>query len=120
MDAMRLVPIGLAVVVAAGLGFGVGLHIFPASVYTVMGPAALWAFGIALVMPGTTTSALAKFATIAGAASALTGFLQVGGGLAGSAIAALVFRDPFLALTVVMPGMAALAALVHVGLAPRR
>ncbi len=120
MDAKRLVPIGLAVVVAAGLGFGVGLHIFPASVYTVMGPAALWAFGIALVMPGTTTSALAKFATIAGAASALTGFLQVGGGLAGSAIAALVFRDPFLALTVVMPGMAALAALVHVGLAPRR
>jgi DHA1 family bicyclomycin/chloramphenicol resistance-like MFS transporter len=120
IDAMRLVPVGLAVVVAAGLGFGIGLQVFPASVYTVMGPAALWAFGIALVMPGTTTSALAGFASIAGAASALTGFFQVGGGLAGSAVAALAFRDPFLALTVVMPGMAALAALAHLGLAPRR
>jgi DHA1 family bicyclomycin/chloramphenicol resistance-like MFS transporter len=117
MDALRLVPVGLLLVVAAGLGFGIGLRVFSPSVLSVMGPAALWAFGIALVMPGTTTSAMAGFAAIAGAASALTGFLQVGGGLAGSAVAALVFRDPFLALTVVMPSMAALAALVHMGLA---
>lgn len=120
MDALRLVPIGLLLVVAAGLGFGIGLRVFPASVLAVMGPASLWAFGIALLMPGTTTSALAGFAAIAGAASALTGFLQVGGGLAGSAVAALVFRDPFVALTVVMPSMAALAALVHWGLAARK
>jgi DHA1 family bicyclomycin/chloramphenicol resistance-like MFS transporter len=120
MDALRLVPIGLLLVVAAGLGFGIGLRVFPASVLAVMGPASLWAFGIALLMPGTTTSALAGFAAIAGAASALTGFLQVGGGLAGSAVAALVFRDPFVALTVVMPSMAALAALVHWGLAVRK
>ena len=58
------------------------------------------------------------FPTIAGAAAALTGFLQIGGGLAGSAVAALLFRDPFVALTSVLPGMAALAALVHLALQP--
>src|SRR5215217_4633293 len=81
---------------------GAGPHLLPTGIATVMGPAAPWAFGIALLMPGTTTSALASFASIAGAASALTGFLQVGGGLASTAVAALVFRDPFLVLTIVM------------------
>ena len=118
-NSMRLVPAGLIIIVIAGCGFGAGLHLLPTGIATVMGPAALWAFGIALLMPGTTTTALAGFASIAGAASALTGFLQVGGGLAGTAVAALVFRDPFLALTIVMPGMAALAGLVYVGLAAR-
>jgi len=118
-NSMRFVPAGLIILVIAGFGFGAGLHLLPTGIATVMGPAALWAFGIALLMPGTTTSALAGFASIAGAASALTGFLQVGGGLAGTAVAALVFRDPFLVLTIVMPGMAALATLVYVGLAAR-
>ena len=54
---------------------------------------------------------------MAGAAAALTGFLQIGGGLAGSGVAAL-FRDPVVALTSVLPGMAALAAFVHFGLQP--
>ena len=88
------------------------------SFISVMGPVAIWAFGVALIMPGTTTSALAGFPTMAGAAAALTGFLQIGGGLAGSGVAALLFRDPFVALTSVLPGMAALAALVHLALQP--
>jgi DHA1 family bicyclomycin/chloramphenicol resistance-like MFS transporter len=119
VDSMRLIPIGLILVAVAGLGFGIGLRLLPTSLVTVMSPAAIWAFGIALLMPGTTTSALAGFASIAGAASALTGFLQVGGGLAGSAVAALLFRDPFVALTTILPGMALLAIIVHFGLAPR-
>src|SRR3954467_6657960 len=44
--------------------------------------------------------------------------LQIGGGLAGSGVAAVFFRDPFVALTSVLPGMAALAALVHFALQP--
>ena len=55
---------------------------------------------------------------MAGAAAALTGFLQIGGELAGSGVAALFFRDPFVALTSVLPGMAGLAALVHFALRP--
>src|SRR3954470_3260147 len=45
--------------------------------------------------------------------------LQIGGGLAGSGVAAVFFRDPFVALTSVLPGMAALAALVHLAVRPQ-
>src|SRR3954453_21552004 len=111
--ATRSIPLGVLLGVAAGLWFAIGLRLVRPSFVSVMGPVAAWAFGVALIMPGTTTSALAGFPTIAGAAAALTGFLQIGGGLAGSGVAAVFFRDPFVALTSVVPGMAALAALVH-------
>ncbi|MBP2230973.1 DHA1 family bicyclomycin/chloramphenicol resistance-like MFS transporter [Azospirillum agricola] len=114
VDARRLIPAGLALVLLGALGFAVGLRLLPPSLATVMGPAALWAFGIALVMPGATSDALAGYPTIAGAASALTGFLQIGGGLAGSTAAALLFANPFVALTDVIPGMAVLAVIAHV------
>jgi MFS transporter, DHA1 family, multidrug resistance protein len=116
--ATRLIPFGVVLGVAAGLWFAIGLRLVRPSFVSVMGPVAAWAFGVALIMPGTTTSALAGFPTIAGAAAALTGFLQIGGGLAGSGLAALFFRDPFVALTSVLPGMAGLAALVHLALRP--
>jgi MFS transporter, DHA1 family, multidrug resistance protein len=118
IPAMRLVPIGIALGVVAGLWLAIGLRLVGQSFVNVMGPVAAWAFGVALIMPGTTTSALAGFPTIAGAAAALTGFLQIGGGLAGSGMAALFFHDPF-ARTNVLPGMAALAALVHFALQPK-
>lgn len=119
-DATRLIPVGLAFVAAGGIGFGVGLRVMPPSVVTIMGPTALWAFGIALVMPGTTSTAMAGFPRIAGAASALIGFMQIGGGLLGSAMAALLFADPFAAATVIMPGMAVVAVLSHALLSRRR
>jgi DHA1 family bicyclomycin/chloramphenicol resistance-like MFS transporter len=94
--------------------FGIGLRFVQPSLVTVMGPVAIWAFGNALIIPGATTGALAGFGSIAGAASALTGFLQIGGGLAGSAIGALLFPDPFTALTTVVPTMAVLALVAYV------
>jgi DHA1 family bicyclomycin/chloramphenicol resistance-like MFS transporter len=113
---MRLVPIGLMLIAVAATGFGMGLRLLPLSLYTAMGPVVIWAFGSALVIPGATTSALAGFPKIAGAASALAGFLQIGVGLAGTAVAALLFSDPLTALETVMPGMAVLAVLAHVTL----
>ena len=114
VDAMRLIPYGLGFVIVGGLGFAVGLRLLPPSVATIMGPTAVWAFGIALVMPGATSDALAGFPRMAGAASALIGFMQIGGGLAGSAIAALLFPDPFTAVNVILPGMALGAVLSYV------
>ena len=113
-DAMRLVPYGLGFVALGGVGFMAGLALLPPSVATIMGPTAVWAFGIALVMPGATSDALAGFPRMAGAASALIGFMQIGGGLAGSAVAAVLFADPLLGMTVIMPGMALLAVLSYV------
>ena len=117
---MRLVPIGLMLITVAAIGFGIGLRLLPLSLYTAMGPVVIWAFGSALVIPGATTAALAGFPKVAGAASALAGFLQIGVGLAGTAVAALLFSDPLTALETVMPSMALLAMLAHFALPSKR
>lgn len=109
MDATRLVPVGLGLVALAGLGFCIGLRIWPPSFIAVMAPTALWAFGNAFIMPGATTAALAPFPRIAGAASAITGFMQIGGGLAGTAAAALLFHEPYNSLRIIMPVMSVIA-----------
>lgn len=120
VQADRLVPVGLAFVGAGALGYGVGLRLLPLDLVTVTAPGLLWSFGIALVMPGATTVALGGFPRIAGAAAALVGFLQIGGGLAGTGVSALLFADPFQAMTTVMPAMALMAAAAHLALGPAR
>jgi DHA1 family bicyclomycin/chloramphenicol resistance-like MFS transporter len=119
-DVRPLVSIGLMLIAVAAIGFAFGLRLLPTSLYTVMGPVMFWAFGSALVIPGATTTALAGFPKVAGAASALAGFLQIGVGLAGTALAALLFDDALTALGTVMPGMALLALLAHFALQPKR
>ena len=47
----------------------------------VMVPVAIYAFGLAFLMPAMTTAALAPFARIAGAAASMMGFMQMGSGL---------------------------------------
>ena len=118
IDAVRLVPAGLLICAISGVVFIVALRGFDPSVLTVMGPCAIWAFGIALVAPGASTSAMSGFGHIAGSASALIGFMQIGGGLAGSAIGALFFPDPIDSLTIVLPSMALIAVLCHYLLRP--
>jgi DHA1 family bicyclomycin/chloramphenicol resistance-like MFS transporter len=105
-EAVRLVPFGLAIIVAAALALAVGLRLFPPGLLTIIGPTALWAFGSAWIVPGATTAALADAGGRAGAASAFMGFLQIGGGLAGSLIAAMLFADAFQALINVLPLLA--------------
>jgi DHA1 family bicyclomycin/chloramphenicol resistance-like MFS transporter len=110
-EADRLVPFGIAIVVAAAMILAVGLRIFPPSLPTIIGPTALWGFGSAWIVPGATTGALANAGGRAGAASAFMGFLQIGGGLAGSLIAAMLFVDAFEALINVMPLLAIAGAI---------
>jgi MFS transporter, DHA1 family, multidrug resistance protein len=119
-DVRPLVSIGLMLIAVAAVGFGIGLRLLPTSLYTVMGPVVFWSFGSALVIPGATTVALAGFPKVAGAASALAGFLQIGVGLAGTALAALLFDDALTALGTVMPSMGLLALLAHFALRPKR
>jgi DHA1 family bicyclomycin/chloramphenicol resistance-like MFS transporter len=106
-DAVRLIPFGIAIFCVAALVLAVGLRLFPPSLMTIIGPTALWAFGSAWIVPGATTAALANAGDRAGAASAFMGFLQIGGGLAGTLLAALLFADAFQALMNVLPLLAA-------------
>ncbi len=102
--AYRILPAGLVFIVAGSIGLAVLLRAFEPSFALVMVPVALYAYGAAFVMPAMSTASLAPFPHIAGAAAALAGFLQMGGGLVGGLFASL-FADPVIALATVMPGL---------------
>ncbi|MDK9696543.1 MAG: multidrug effflux MFS transporter [Siculibacillus sp.] len=80
--------------------------LWPATYLSVMIPVGIFAFSMALVIPALTTAALAPFAEVAGSASALMGFLQMGAGFLGG-LAATLFADPVTGLKVVFPTMLA-------------
>jgi DHA1 family bicyclomycin/chloramphenicol resistance-like MFS transporter len=113
IDAHRLVPLGLALSALGALGLPILVFSFEPTFFTVMGPTALLAFGIPFVMPSMLTESLAPFPHIAGAASALGGFFQMGAGLVGSAIAAAM-GDAVMALYTVIPALAIMAAVTQV------
>lgn len=117
-SAQSLVAPGLMLVAAGALGLGLSPQLLPLSTASVMLPISLWACGIALLLPGCTTSALAGVAPIAGAASALMGFLQIGSGFLGTSLAVL-FPSPLVAMMVLLPGLATAAVAAHLLLAPR-
>lgn len=107
-SAYRLVPVGLGFIATGSILLAYGLNTAPPSFLRVMGPVAFYAYGIAFVMPAMMTASLAPFPHIAGAASALAGFMQMGGGLLGGTIVALI-GDPVFAMSVVIPSMGAIA-----------
>jgi len=113
----RLIPIGLGLMMLGSLGLAVGLRVLPLSVPAVMGCIAVWTAGIGLFMPGCTTGALSGFPQIAGAASAMLGFTQIGGGFLGTVLAAFM-PTPLFTLTTLIPAMATLAILAHILLRP--
>lgn len=112
MSAARLVPIGLAFVAMGSLLLAVLLRVQTPSFLGVMGPIGVYAFGIAFLMPAMTIAAMASFPRIAGSASALTGFLQMGAGLVGGTIAALI-GDPVSGLTTIVPAMGAISVVSY-------
>jgi MFS transporter, DHA1 family, multidrug resistance protein len=84
------------------------LAVFGVTFLSVMAPIALAAFGIAFVMPHMQVAGLVPFPHIAGSASAMMGFIQMGSGLAGGTLAALI-GDPVTGIAVVVPTMSAVA-----------
>lgn len=111
--AYRIMPAGLAFIAAGSIALAVLLRVAEPTFITVMGPVALYAFGAAFIMPAMSTASLAPFPHIAGAAAALGGFLQMGGGLVGGLLAGL-FTDPVTAIATVVPGLGLLAIICWV------
>jgi len=108
--AFKLVPAGLCFIAIGSVLLAISLNTAPPSFLRVMGPVAFFSYGLAFVMPAMMTASLAPFPRIAGAASSLTGFMQMGSGLVGSSIAALI-GDPVLAMSLVIPSMGAISIL---------
>lgn len=107
-SAFRLVVPGLGSIAVGAVALFIVLHVAEPTFLGVMLPVATYGFGIALVMPAMSTAALAPFPHIAGAAASLSGFIQMGGGLIGGLVAALV-GDPILGISTVIPVMGCLA-----------
>ena len=113
ISARKLVPVGIAIIVVAGAGFA-AVRLFPSpGVAAFAIPNAIWVFGLPFVTPGTMTSALSHFPRIAGAASSLIGFMQMGGGFVGSAIGAAAFGDPMVAVGTLLPALSVLAGVTY-------
>jgi DHA1 family bicyclomycin/chloramphenicol resistance-like MFS transporter len=112
--AFRLVFVGILSVCVSSVLMATLTRFTSPSLATVMGPVAVYALGVAFVMPAMQTAALAPFPRIAGSASAMAGFLQMGTGLLGGSITALI-PDPVVAMSTVIPclgGMAVISWLI--------
>lgn len=107
--AFRIVPVGIGFILLGSLATATLLRLMEPAFLSVMGPVAVYTFGIAFVMPAMSTASLAPFPHMAGAAASMSGFLQMGSGLAGGALA-MLFGDPVLAMAVLVPAMGLTAA----------
>ena len=116
LDGPQLVVVGLVLLGLGGLGFAVAPRLFPESVLAVMAPVSLWMLALTAIGPSATVAAMARYGHMAGAASAMAGFFQMGGGFVASLLAVTLFADARAALTVVLPMLAVLTiatAMLH-------
>jgi len=116
LDASGLIGVGLVCLAIGGLGFGIGPRLFPDSIVPVMVPVGFWMLAMAAIGPSATASAMAGYGHIAGAAGAMTGFFQMGGGFVASLLAIGLFPEAPDAMGTLLPTLAGLAivvALVH-------
>ncbi len=107
------VRVGLGLLALSGLMIALSVALVTPSYLSIMGPVAFLAFGLAFLTPHMTTSGLFPFPHIAGSASAMMGFIQMGGGFTGGLIASLI-GAPLLAFGTIIPIMALIAVASYV------
>ena len=111
-QAAKLVIPGLVLVSIASVALALSIQLLPLSFLSVMVPVAIYAFGIAFILPSMMTSAMAPFPHIAGSAAALMGFVQMGSGVVGGVIAAAI-GIPVLSMGTVIPGFGAVCVMSY-------
>jgi DHA1 family bicyclomycin/chloramphenicol resistance-like MFS transporter len=116
LSTRRIVIAGLAM---SGLGAALMLLLAgELSLVRVIGPMMLFVFGFGLLIPACTAAALHPFPRIAGSASAMMGFLQMGVGAVGSLILSQIHDGTVVPLGLVMVIMAVLGTAGFLILAP--
>jgi Bcr/CflA subfamily drug resistance transporter len=106
------VRVGLALLGLSGIMIALSVQLITPGYLSIMGPVAFLAFGLAFLTPHMTTSGLYPFPHIAGSASAMMGFIQMGGGFAGGVAASLIGK-PLTAFGTVIPFMALIGILSY-------
>lgn len=96
-----------------------GASLYPESIWVLMLPMTLYAIGMGLVLPHAMAIALAPFPHIAGTASALLGFLQMGLSAIGTALVGSLLSDSpqpmLMAMFIITLGSFSLSALAFHG-----
>lgn len=105
LGSIGLVPVGLGILLFSTCGMSALLLLLPPNVATVTAPVTLMMLANALLLPGLYAVCLSPFRHMAGAASALSGFLTMGAGVVASVIVGL-FTDPSTGLAVIEPILA--------------
>mgnify|MGYP001947749437 FL=1 len=112
LDGPALILMGLGFLALGGAGFAIAPRLYPDAVLATMLPVSLWMLALAAIGPSATASAMARYGHIAGAAGAMTGFFQMGGGFVASVLAIALFPDARTAMVSVLPALAMLAIIV--------
>lgn len=114
MNGQQTATIGLCCSFVGGTMMLLSVFLLPASYLSLMIPVAVTTCGMAFLTPFIVTAGLAPFPKVAGSASALMGFIQMGGGFAGGLIAA-TFASPLTSIGIIIPIMEYIAVASYVG-----
>ncbi len=98
------VSIGISFCGTGGLLMLLSVHLLDPTFLSIMAPVGICTFGIAFLSPHVVTAGLAAFPNVAGSASALMGFIQMGGGFLGGLTAA-TFASPLTSFGTIIPVM---------------
>lgn len=113
--------LGLCIVTTACVVGLVGFHFVAASKYTFVVAIVIFVAGMGVFLPISMASALQLFPERAGTASAVLGFLQMGGAGLGSAfVAAFQEQAPLVAYPAIMLSATVAAGLIFLALRPAR
>ena len=110
----RSVVLGLCFSGTGGLLILLSVFLIPPSFLSIMGPVAVATVGIALLTPSMVTAALAPFPHIAGSASAMMCFIQMGSGFTGGAAASFI-GSPLTGFGIIIPVMEFTAIASYIG-----
>ncbi|WP_404947084.1 multidrug effflux MFS transporter [Rhizobium terrae] len=110
----RAPMVGLIFSGSGAIIMALSVHFLPPTFLSIMGPVALCAFGIAFISPYMTAAGLMPFPHIAGSASAMMGFLQMGAGFLGG-VAAASIGSPLPAFGIIIPAMHVTAVIGYIG-----
>lgn len=109
-SARSLVSIGIGFMVVGYTGVAISLSTIEPTLLSVMLPVVFFTFGVAFILPALSTATVAPFPHMAGAASSLSSFVQMGGGFAGGIVVAMM-GDPVIGMATIVPLMGWVAIL---------
>lgn len=111
-DSQRTMLVGSVICVATSTTMWLGNLVMPTNIWVLILPMTFYAIGMGLVLPHAMAIAMAPFPQIAGTASALLGFLQMGFSAAATALVGALLVDTPQPMLIAMAGFTLAGTLI--------